>query len=121
MYVLAHKHEIKKTHLIFVEFDDVIFTKLATTPNYFGEGNSKNRKMEFNFEYCLNCNLRLIDGKPIMTKNILDDEFEKYVLQAKHGNYQKSTEITIQHSDFELLEKLIKAALEFGKLKTKNV
>jgi len=115
-----HKHELKKTHVVFVEFDDVVFTKLAVTPNYFGEGNSENRKMEFDFEYCLNCNLRLLNGKPIKTQNLLDDEFEKYVMQAKHGSYQKSAEITVQHSDYAALENLIKAALGFGKLKTKK-
>ncbi|MDR0373579.1 MAG: hypothetical protein LBI79_08530 [Nitrososphaerota archaeon] len=115
--MLAHKHEIKKTHVTFVEFDDVIFTKLAEDSNYFGEGNSKNRQMEFDFEYCLSCSLRLLNKQPIMTKDILEDEFEKYVTQAKRGNYQKSTEITIQHSDFEVLENLIKNALAFGRLR----
>ena len=118
--MLNHKHEIKKTHVTFVEFDDVIFTKLAADTRYFGEGNSKNRKMEFDFEYCLDCNLRLLNGRPIMTKGILEDEFEKYVTQAKRNNYKGSAETTVQHSDFEALERLINNALEFGKLKEKK-
>ncbi|MCL2359479.1 MAG: hypothetical protein LBH74_05610 [Nitrososphaerota archaeon] len=118
--MLAHKHEIKKTRMTFVEFDDVVFAKLATDINYFGEGNSKNRRMEFDFEYCLGCNLRLLDGKPIMTQSILEDEFEPYVAQAKYGNYQKLAEVTVQHSDFGVLENLIKAALGFGKLRAKT-
>jgi hypothetical protein len=52
-----------------------------------------------------------------MTKDILEDEFEKYVTQANHNNYQKSAETTVQHSNFETLENLIKTALAFGKLK----
>jgi hypothetical protein len=108
---LRHKHQIKKTHVSLVEFDDVIFTK------YFGEGNSKERKLEFDFEYCLTCSLRLLDGQPIMTKDILEDEFERFVVQAKNGNHIASEEITLQHTDFEALQRLIKAALGFGKLK----
>jgi hypothetical protein len=117
---LSHKHEIKKTHVTFVEFDDVIFTKLAVDTSYFGEGNSKNRKMEFDFEYCLDCSLRLLDGKPIMTRGILEDEFEKYVTQAKRRNHKSSAETTVQHTDFEALERLINNALEFGKLREKK-
>ena len=64
---LSHKHDMKKTHVSFIEFDDVMFTKLAKDVKYFGEGNSKDRVLEFDFEYCLNCSLRLLDGKPIMT------------------------------------------------------
>jgi hypothetical protein len=106
--------------MTFVEFDDVVFTKLATDINYFGEGNSKNRRMEFDFEYCIGCTHRLLDGKPIMTQSILEDEFETYVAQAKHGSYQKSAEITVQHSDFGVLENLINAALGFGRLRAKS-
>ena len=65
---LSHKHDIKKTHVTFVEFDDVMFTKLADDIKYFGEGNSKGRVLEFDFEYCLGCDLRLLDGKPVMTQ-----------------------------------------------------
>jgi len=114
---MAHKHELKKTHVSFIEFDDVMLTKLGKDSKYFGEGNSKGRVLEFDFEYCLNCGLRLLDGKPIMTKNILDEEFEKFVIQAKNNNYVSSRQITVQHSDFEVLERLIMSALEFGKLR----
>ena len=116
---MSHTHDIKKTHVSFIEFDDVMFTKLANT-SYFGEGNSKGRLLEFDFEYCLNCSLRLLDGKPIMTRDILEAEFERLVLQAKKGNYVSAEKTTLQHSDFECLERLIKSALEFGKLRERK-
>ena len=112
-----HQHELKKTHVSFVEFDDVMFTKLANDIKYFGEGNSKGRVLEFDFEYCLKCPLRLLDGKPIMTRDILEYEFERIVVLAKNNKYVSSEQTTIQHSDFETFEKLIKSALELGKLK----
>ena len=120
MYVnLSHKHDIKKTHISIIEFDDVMFTKLAKDPKYFGEGNSKG-KLEFDFEYCLDCSLRLLDDKPIMTKDILEDEFERLVIKAKNGNYVSSEQTTLQHTDFETFERLIKSALAFGKMKEKS-
>lgn len=112
-----HKHDVKKTHVSFIEFDDVVLSKLAKDKSYFGEGNSKDRRLEFDFEYCLGCGLRLLDGKPIMTRDILQDEFERFVVQAKNNRYVDNEETTLQHSDFETLERLIKRALEFGKLK----
>ena len=118
MQPLSHKHQTKKTHILFVEFDDVIPAKLAADLRYFGEGNSKNRNLNFDFEYCLECNYRLLDGKPVMTQGILD-EFEKYVTQAKRNNHKSSAEVTVQHSDFDILERLIKRALEFGDLRQK--
>ena len=111
-----HKHDMKKTHVSFIEFDDVNFTKLVKDTKYFGEGNSKERVLQFDFEYCLGCGLRLLDGKPIMTRDILENEFERLVRQAKNNKYVSSEETTIQHSDFETFERLIKSALEFGKL-----
>ena len=114
---LNHKHDLKKTHLSFIEFDDVMFTKLAIDIKYFGEGNSKGRVLEFDFEYCLNCGLRLLDGKPIMTKDILESELERLVIQAKNNKYVSSEQTTLQHTDFETFERLIKRALEFGKLR----
>jgi hypothetical protein len=114
---LSHKHDIKKTRISIVEFDDVMFTKLATDIKYFGEGNSKGRVLEFDFEYCLGCSLRLLDGKPIMTRDILEDEFEKIVTQAKNNNYVGSKETTMQHTDFETFERLLNHALELGKLR----
>ena len=113
---LSHEHAIKKTKISFIEFDDVVFNKLGDL-KYFGEGNSKGRKMEFNFEYCLDCNLRLLDGKPILTKGIFDEELEKWVIEAKNGGYVKAKEVTVQHSDFEILERLIDDALKLGALK----
>ncbi len=62
-------------------------SKLVKDTKYFGEGNSKERVLEFDFEYCLGCGLRLLDGKPIMTRDILEDEFERLVRQAKNGKY----------------------------------
>jgi len=115
---LNHIHQTKKTHVVFVEFDDVNPAKLAADLRYFGEGNSKNRKLEFDFEFCLECNHRLLDGKPIMSQGIVD-ELEKYVTQAKRNNHKNSTQVTVQHSDFEVLERLIKRALEFGDLRQK--
>ncbi len=117
---MSHKHEIKKTHLKFVEFDDVIPAKLALDTKYFGEGNSKERKLEFDFEYCLSCGLRMLDGKPIMTQGILEHEFERFVTQAKRGKYVGAEESTVQHTDFEGLERLINKAVEFGKLREKS-
>ena len=114
---MNHKHDIKKTHVSFIEFDDVMFTKLAKDIKYFGEGNSKERVLEFDFEYCLTCGLRLLDGKPIMTRDILEEEFERLVTQAKNNKYVSSEQTTLQHTDFETFERLIKSALELGKLK----
>ncbi len=113
---MSHKHDMKKTHVSFVEFDDVMFTKLARDTKYFGEGNSKGRVLGFDFEYCLNCGLRLLDGKPIMTRDILEEDFERLVVQARNNNYIGSEKITLQHTDFETFERLIKSALELGKL-----
>jgi hypothetical protein len=107
---------MKKTHVSFIEYDDVNFTKLVKDTKYFGEGNSKDRVLQFDFEYCLGCGLRLLDGKPIMTRDILENEFERLVRQAKKNRYASSEETTIQHSDFETFERLIRSALEFGKL-----
>ena len=112
-----HDHVMKKTRVCFIEFDDVNLSKLAVDKSYFGEGNSKERKLEFDFEYCLTCGLRLLDGKPIMTKDILEEEFERYVIQAKNNHYIGSEQTTLQHTDFEAMERLIKSALELGKLK----
>ena len=114
---MSHKHDIKRTPISIVEFDDVMFTKLAKDPKYFGEGNSKGRKLDFDFDYCLGCGLRLLDGKPIMTRDILEDEFERLVIKAKSNKYVSSEKTTLQHTDFETMERLIKSALEFGKLK----
>ncbi len=116
---MSHKHELKKTHVCLVEFDDVDFDKLGDA-RYFGEGNSKDRRLEFDFEYCLRCDLRLLNGQPVMTRDILD-ELEKYVTCAKKGNYKTSEELTVQHSDFESLDRLIKMALELGKLKARQI
>ena len=109
LYV-SHQHVTKKTHVSFVEFDDVNFAKLGIDRNYFGEGNSKGRRLEFDFEYCLECGLRLLNGQPVMTKGILEYEFERFVTLAKRGNYVSAEESTVQHSDFESLESLIKNA-----------
>jgi hypothetical protein len=106
---------MKKTHVSFIEFDDVFFTKLADV-KYFGEGNSNERVLEFDFEYCLNCGLRLLDGKPILTRDILEAEFERLVRQAQNNKYVCSEQTTLQHTDFETFERLIKRALELGKL-----
>ncbi len=113
---MSHEHVIKKTQISFIEFDDVVFNKLGDA-TYFGEGNSKGRKMTFDFEYCLDCNLRLLDGKPILTKGIFDEELEKWVTEAKNGNHVKTKEVTVQHSDYEILERLIENALKLGALK----
>jgi hypothetical protein len=118
---LSHKHDIRKTHVSFIEFDDVMFTKLAKDTKYFGEGNSRERVLEFDFEYCLGCNLRLLNGKPIMTRDILEQEFERLVIQAKNNKYKSSEKTTLQHTDFETFERLIKYALEFGKLRESKV
>jgi len=113
---LNHSHEIKKTHVSFIEFDDVIPEKLAII-TYYGEGNSKGRHLELDFEYCLGCGLRLLNGEPVLTRDILEDELETFVKHAMKGNYVASKEVTVQHSDFEALDNLIKSALAFGKLR----
>jgi hypothetical protein len=100
----------------FIEFDDVDFNKISNAA-YFGEGNSKGRKMDFTFEYCLDCNLRQLNGKPVMTKGLFDEELEKWVNEAKTGNYVKAKEVTVQHSDYEILERLLENALKLGALK----
>jgi hypothetical protein len=98
-----------------------MFTKLAKDIKYFGEGNSKGRKLEFDFEYCLGCSLRLLDSKPIMTRDILEEEFERLVIKAKNSNYVSSEQTTLQHTDFETFERLINSALAFGKLKESEI
>jgi hypothetical protein len=52
-----------------------------------------------------------------MTQGILEREFERLVTLAKSGRYLSSEESTVQHSDFEVIERLIKSALAFGKLR----
>ena len=118
---MSHIHDMKKTNIAIIEFDDVMFTKLAKDPKYFGEGNSKGRVLEFDFEYCLNCDLRLLDGKPIMIKDILEEEFERIVTKAKNNNYVSSEQTTLQHTDFETFERLVKNALKLGKLRESNL
>ena len=113
---MSHKHDIKKTRLEFIEFDDVNHSKLAKDKTYFGEKNSKERVLVFEFEYCLGCGLRLLDGKPIMTRDILEEEFERLVTKAKNNQYRISEQTTLQHTDFETFIRLIKTAIEFGKL-----
>ncbi len=88
--------------------------------NILGKATPKKEMLEFDFEYCLACELRLLNGKPIMIKDILEDEFERFVIQAKNNNYIGSEQTTLQHTDFETLERLIKNALEFGKLRESN-
>ncbi|MCL2172118.1 MAG: hypothetical protein LBH62_03660 [Nitrososphaerota archaeon] len=115
---MSHKHVIKKTRISFIEFDDVLFSKMDDL-TYFGEGNSKGRKMEFDFEYCLECDLRMLSGKLVLTKGIFDDELEKLVTDAKNNCYLKCKEVTVQHSDYEILERLIKSVLSLSDLKRK--
>jgi hypothetical protein len=114
---LSYNHDIKKTRISIIEFDDVIVNKLAVDVNYFGEGNSKGRVLEFDFEYCLNCGLRLLNGKPIMTRDILEEEFERLVVKAKNNKYVSAEQTTLQHTDFETFERLINNALGLGKLR----
>ncbi len=114
---MCHEHKLKKTRVTLIEYDDVKFDKIVDDLRYYGEGNSKNRILKFDFEYCLNCNLRLLNGKPALTEGILEDEFERIVTQAKKGSCKAASHVTIQHSEFEVVQRLIKAALEFGKLK----
>jgi hypothetical protein len=52
-----------------------------------------------------------------MTRDIFEDEFERLVTQAKNNKYVSSEQTTLQHTDFETFERLIKSALELGKLK----
>jgi hypothetical protein len=113
---LSHTHFIKKTHVSFIEFDDVVSEKLAIG-GYYGEGNSKGRHLEFDFEYCLECNYRLLNGEPTLTRDILEDELETFVKKAKKGKYVANKEVTVQHSEFDLLENLIKSAIALGKFR----
>jgi hypothetical protein len=62
----------------------------------------------------------LLDGKPILTRDILQEELEMFVTKAKKGNYVSSQEITLQHTDFETLQRLIENALAFGRLREKQ-
>ncbi len=116
MLALSHSHEIKKTHISFIEYDDVVPEKLAIS-GYYGEGNSKGRKIELDFQYCLGCNLRMLNGGPALIREILEDEIEVVVKQAMKGSYVANKEVTVQHSDFDSLQSLIKSAIAFGKLR----
>jgi hypothetical protein len=117
---MSHQHQIKKTQIKIIEYDDVDFQKIGKDSNYFGEGNSQNRVIEYNFEYCLECGYRMLNGEPIMTKGILEYEFERYVSMAKRGNYVGAEELTVQHSDFDSLLNVICNAVAFGKLREKK-
>jgi hypothetical protein len=75
--------------------------------------------MEFDFEYCLDCDLRLLDGKTILTNGVFDEELEKLVTDAKNNCYLKFKEVTVQHSDYDILERLIKNILSLSTLKRK--
>lgn len=113
---MSHKHVTKKIRISFIEYDDVLLDKLGDA-RYFGEGNSKGRRLDFDFEYCPNCSFRLLNGKPVMSKGILDEELEVYVVKAKKNSYVQSKEVTVQHGDFEILERLIQKALALGKFR----
>src|SRR5512139_392865 len=80
---MSHQHHILKTHITITEYDDVDFTKLGKDRRYFGEGNSKGRVLEYDFEYCIDCGYRRLNGQPVMTKGILEYEFERFAEQAK--------------------------------------
>jgi len=55
-----------------------------------------------------------------MIKDILEEEFEEFVIKAKKGNFVSSEKTIMQHTDFETFERLIVKAVAFGKLKDKN-
>jgi len=55
-----------------------------------------------------------------MTKDILEEEFEEFVIKAKKGNFVSSEKTIMQHTDFETFERLILKAVEFGKLRDKK-
>ncbi len=74
---------------------------------YFGEGNSKGRVLSSILNIVLSAAYDCLMEKPIMTRDILEDEFEKLVIQAKNGKYLPYKETTLQHSDFETFERLI--------------
>ncbi len=114
---MSHEHTLKKTHLTITEYDDIDHNKLAIDTKYFGEGNSKGRMLEYDFEYCLSCNHRTLNGEPVITQGILEQELEHYVVRAKSGNYVSSEQTKMQHSDFEALERIIKSAIALGKLR----
>jgi hypothetical protein len=118
---MSHQHHILKTHVTITEYDDVDFTKLGKDRGYFGEGNSKGRVLEYDFEYCIDCAYRRLNGQPVMTKGILEYEFERFAEQAKRGKYVSSEQTTVQHSDFESLENVIKNAVAFGKMREKTM
>lgn len=81
-----HTHDIKKTHVLFVEYDDVNFSKLVKDTKYFGEGNSKERVLEYDFEYCLGCGLRLLDGKPVITETSWKMNWKNWCGKQKTAN-----------------------------------
>ena len=117
---MSHQHNTLKPHIKIVEYDDVDFSKIVKDCRYFGEGNSMGRVLEYDFEYCLECGFRLLNGEPIMTKGILEYEFERFVSLAKKGKYVGSEETTVQDSDFQSMENIIKNAVAFGKLRQKT-
>jgi hypothetical protein len=63
----------------------------------------------------------LLNGEPIITKGIFEDEFERLVIQAKNNKYVSSEQVTLQHSDFEIFERLIKNAIKLGKLRKQTL
>lgn len=109
---------MKKTHIIFVEMDDYSLTDMIKNGGAGGQGNSKDERLEYDFEYCIEdeCNVRLLNGKPIVTKGILfPEDFEIFVGSAKKGRHATHSEIALQHTDFEALKRSIQKALELGK------
>ncbi len=114
---MSHDHAIKKTHVSLIEVDDVLPSKLARDKKYFGESNSNGRKLEFDFEFCLSCGYRLLNGQPIITQGLLDQEFERFVTYANNNSYVNSEETLVQHSDFETLQRLIDSCVKLGELR----
>lgn len=59
--------------------------------------------LEYTLEYCLGCDLRKLDGKPIL-KGIVD-EFDEEVIDAKAWKSREvKSEVSMTHLDFEALK-----------------
>lgn len=114
---MKHKHAIRKTHVIIHDVGD--YPTIYRNDKQFYEGKteiSKDSPLKFDFEYCIGCGLRMLNGQPIITKGILDD-FETIASYAKANapSHINREEITMQHSDFEALKQKIEKALELSR------
>jgi len=110
--------------LTFIEVDDYSLSDIIKNGGAAtGKGNSKGERLDYDFEYCIvnECEVRLLNGEPIVTKGIFfPEDFEMFVGYAKRNEHRPNVTTTLQHSDFEALKQNIQKALKLGKENAKK-